>query len=330
LRRLTPTPEEKHRLAEIHDLIARHGYSAARGMVAAADRRYVDLAALLLGNDRGSPAYLYSGFAMTALPHRRLPSDNDAWQRTNGHFSLMVEPGFIPGPDGEPWRQGVPFGSRARLILLYLQSEAIRTGSPEVRLGNTMHHWLERMGVKSGGSSYAAIRDQARRLSACRLTISWTAEDGRNGFERANIVNAVLQPPSASGPGGAWDETARLSPEFFEALREHSLPVSENAIKAIQNSSAVIDVYVWLCYRLFTLTRVTDIPWAALREKFGPEYKHLRQFRAKFVPALKEALAVYPEANVELLPEGLRLLPSRPAMPAPRTFYIGPATARRP
>ncbi|HYD71231.1 replication protein RepA [Azospirillum sp.] len=316
-------------MAEIHDLIARHGHSAARDMVAASERRYVDLAALVLGDDRGSPAYLYSGFAMTALPHRRPTSDNDAWQRTNGRFGLMVEPGFIPGPDGKPCRQGVPFGSRARLILLYLQSEAMRTGSPEVRLGNTMHHWLERMGVKSGGSSYAAIRDQARRLSACRLTVSWTAEDGRSGFERANIVSAMLLSPSVGGPGGAWDETARLSPEFFRALREHPLPVSENAIKAIQNSSAVIDIYVWLCYRLFTLTRITDIPWPALREKFGPEYKHLRQFRAKFVPALKEALAVYPGANVELLPDGLRLLPSRPAIPAPRTFYIGAVAGQR-
>ncbi|HEY0833607.1 MAG TPA: replication protein RepA [Azospirillum sp.] len=329
-------------MAEIHDLIVRHGHRAARDLVAAGDRRYVDLAALVLGEGRGGLGYLYSGFAMTALPHRRLPSDNDAWQRTNGRFSLMVEPGFIPGADGKPRRQGVPFGSRARLILLYLQSEAMRTGSPEVRLGNTMHHWLERLGVKSGGSSYAAIRDQAQRLSACRLTVGWTAEDGRAGFERANIVNAMMLAPtvngagangsgangSGDGPGGAWDETARLSPEFFQALREHPLPVSENAIKAIQNSSTVIDVYVWLCYRLCTLTRATDIPWAALREKFGPEYKHLRQFRAKFLPALKEALAVYPDANVELLPDGLRLLPSRPAMPVPRTFYIGPATAR--
>lgn len=298
-------------------------------MVAASERHYVDLAALVLGDDRGSPAYLYSGFAMTALPHRRLPNDHDAWQRTNGRFNLMVEPGFIPGPDGKPCRQGVPFGSRARLILLYLQSEAMRTGSPEVRLGNTMHHWLERMGVTSGGSSYAAIRDQARRLSACRLTVSWTAEDGRSGFERTNIVNAMLLSPSVGDPGGAWDETARLSPEFFQALREHPLPVSESAIKAIQNSSTVIDIYVWLCYRLFTLTRVTEIPWPALREKFGPEYKHLRQFRAKFLPALKEALAVYPGANVELLPDGLRLLPSRPAIPAPRTFYIGTAAVRR-
>ena len=37
---------------------------------------------------------------------------------------------------------GVPYGSRARLIILYLQSEALKTQSREVELGKTLHAWL--------------------------------------------------------------------------------------------------------------------------------------------------------------------------------------------
>ena len=309
-------------LGEVHELITRYGHRAARDMVAAEDRRFVDLAASTLGDEQGALGYLYSGFAMTALPHRRLTDDADAWHRQNGRFNLMVEPGFIPGTDGKPSRQGVPYGSRARLILLYLQTEAIRTNSPEVRLGNTMHDWLDRMGVKSGGSSYNAIRDQSRRLSACRLTVSWTSEDGRSGFERANIVSAMMFAPGDSRQGALWDETARLSPEFFLALRDHPLPVSEAAIKAIQNSSAVMDIYIWLCYRLRSVAKPTSVPWPALHQQFGSEYKQIRQFRAKFLPALKEALAVYPDANVEVDGNGLRLLPSRPAVPDRRVLSL--------
>jgi hypothetical protein len=33
----------------------------------------------------------------------------------------------------------VPYGSMARLILLYLQTEAVRTNDPEVKLG--CHEW---------------------------------------------------------------------------------------------------------------------------------------------------------------------------------------------
>jgi hypothetical protein len=42
--------------------------------------------------------------------------------------ALVIEPGMRPGPNGgDPVSVGVPFGSPARLILLYLQSEALRT-----------------------------------------------------------------------------------------------------------------------------------------------------------------------------------------------------------
>jgi hypothetical protein len=44
-------------------------------------------------------------------------------------------------------------GSPARLILLYLQTEALRTGSREVELGNSMRSWLFRVGIPAGGTT---------------------------------------------------------------------------------------------------------------------------------------------------------------------------------
>jgi hypothetical protein len=41
--------------------------------------------------------------------------------------TLIVQPGLRPAPGGTPVSVGVPYGSRARLILLYLQTEAVRT-----------------------------------------------------------------------------------------------------------------------------------------------------------------------------------------------------------
>src|SRR5689334_3517286 len=65
---------------------------------------------------------------------------------------------------------GVPYGSRARMILLYLQTQALRTGSPEVELGPSLNAWMKRMNVPLGGKSRDLIREQANRLSACILT----------------------------------------------------------------------------------------------------------------------------------------------------------------
>jgi hypothetical protein len=65
---------------------------------------------------------IYSGLCQAALPHKRLPN-TEAWQVKSDHITLVVEPGNRPGSGEKPEPIGVPYGSRARLIMLYLQSE---------------------------------------------------------------------------------------------------------------------------------------------------------------------------------------------------------------
>ena len=64
-------------------------------------------------------------------------------------------------------------GAKARLILLYLQTMALRNNSPEVELGRSMNDWLDRMGISTGGSTYKEVRNQAERLSRCKLTFDY-------------------------------------------------------------------------------------------------------------------------------------------------------------
>jgi hypothetical protein len=300
----------------LHELVMTRGREAAREMVPARDRHLIDLAAEVLGDEAQELGFSYSGFAMVALPHRKPEGDGSVWTRRNGRFTLLVEPGSLLTPGGGVRSYGVPYGARARLILLYLQSEAIRRGSPVVQLGSSLHAWLGRMGVPVGGTSYAAIREQANRISACRLTVGWTADDGRQGFERANIVKAMLFVPPAGDErqGHLWDETAQLSPEFYAALQAHPVPISETAIRLIQNSSAVMDVYVWLAYRLHAITKPTTISWPVLHQQFGSEYRLLKKFRERFTENLREAIAVYPGAKIEVDPRGVTLRPSPPAV----------------
>ena len=71
---------------KLHDLVLRHGRDMARELVPSDQRYLVDIAAAVLGDEKLSLGYLYSGFAMTGLPHRRLPSDEQVWRRDNGRF----------------------------------------------------------------------------------------------------------------------------------------------------------------------------------------------------------------------------------------------------
>jgi hypothetical protein len=301
-------------MAEIHRLIIEHGRSEARKMVAPDQRRLIDIAAEILGEENASLSYMYSGFAMTTLPHRQLEHDQ-IWERRNGRLSLLIEPGHLY-VNGTAVRYGVPYGSRARLIMFYLQSEAIRPRTRHIRLGSSMTDWMSRMGITPGGSNFNAVRDQTRRLSACRLTVGWIAEDGSNGFQRENIVAAMITPPDGADPrqGRLWEECAELSEGFYQALIKHPVPVAEAAIRLIQNSSLVIDVYVWLCYRLHALTKPAVVPWPALHQQFGSQYRAVKHFKPRFTDALREALAVYPEAKVEVTDAGAKLLPSPAAV----------------
>src|SRR5918998_1385081 len=94
------------------------------------------------------------------------------------------------------WREyrptGIPYGSIARMILLYLQTQAMRTRSREVVLGTSMNAWLTAMDIPVGGKTYAIVREQSRRISRCRLTFfrrTATAELVTNG---AFVRNAIL------------------------------------------------------------------------------------------------------------------------------------------
>jgi Plasmid encoded RepA protein len=107
-------------------------------------------------------------------------------------------------------------------------------------------------------------------------------------------------------------ETAKLSEGFFEQLKKHPVPIEEAAIKAISNNPAALDVYLWLAYRLHVLSGDKLVTWKALKTQFGASYKELFHFKPRFAQAIALATAVYPDAKIEVVNEGVILKPSRP------------------
>ncbi len=76
----------------------------------------------------------------------------------------------------------------------------------------------------------------------------------------------------------------------------------------------VIDVYIWLAYRLHALTGDVSISWPALHTQFGAGFSLIRKFRAHFIECLELAMAAYPEARLSVDERGVTLRPSRPAI----------------
>jgi len=109
-------------MGEVHQLILREGIEYARGRAETrAQRQAVEAAGIILAEEVSRLGITHAGFAMTSLPHKRI--EEPLWRRRGNRTTLLVESGRTGNGD---WI-GVPYGSIARLILLYLQTEAIRS-----------------------------------------------------------------------------------------------------------------------------------------------------------------------------------------------------------
>jgi hypothetical protein len=306
-------------MGEVHQLILREGLEAVRLRAdSKAHRQAIEAAAQLLAEEDSRLGITHAGFAMTSLPHKRV--SDPFWKRQGNRTTLLVE----SGRDSQGGLLGVPYGSIARLILLYLQTEAIRTGCPEVELGRSMKAWMTRMSLSAGGKTYQLVSEQARRISGCRLTFFTdltTAELRSNGaFVQSSISLAGLADENQSS---LWQDRVRLDDGFWRSLKEHPVPVREEALKAIGTRSFAIDLYIWLAYRLHALTRPTLVSWAAIYSQFGAGFRLLRQLKPTFLEALQLALAVYPEAGVGVDEQGVILHPSPPAVPRAEARRLG-------
>jgi hypothetical protein len=306
-------------MTEYYELVRQHGRDRARDLVKLEERRLVDIAAEVLADARGAAGYTYSGFCMTSLPHRSIP-DGEKWKRVGERFTLIVEPGTVYNAAGAERTIGVPFGPKARLLLLYLQSEAILSGSQTIDMGASMHVWLNRMGLTRGGKTYKMLREQAARLSACRLV--FVKGDGiTDGKQRSINLHTrfvdgsiLLGDPADPCQGTLWADTVRITDAFYKELKKEPVLVHDGAVRALAEKSHALDVYCWLAYRLHSLERPTPVTWESLYDQFGATYKHIRQFKPRFIDSLKEALAAYEQAKVETdgNGRGLILHPSHP------------------
>src|SRR5689334_18556499 len=296
-------------MKDVHWLIRTKGIEEARRQaVTKRERQIVEAAFQVLSDDDERIGFSYSGFALTSLPHK--PTQELTWKREGPNLKLVIQSGV----DGNEKPLGLPYGSYARYILLFLQSEAVKTRSRDIQLGRSMRVWLGTMGLSIGGTTYRMANEQARRISGC--TLNFFADQGnRELMRRGGFVDgAITMTDVLSNQPSLWQERVLLNEEFYKALITHPVPLSESALKAIGPRSMVLDIYIWLAYRLHALKKNVEIGWPALHAQFGAGFNRLRRFREAFLPALELALAAYPDAGVSRGNRGLILHPSRPAI----------------
>ncbi len=264
-------------------------------------------------------SFHYVPLIQCSFPHAD-PGEARTFTRRNGWLELTLG---TTRPE-----TGLPYGVPARLLTIYAASEAVRTRSPEIYLGASVHDFLRRLDVPITRGDRGSLRvyaNQLLKLVHCTLTIDENIRDssGRTGLH-------IRQALFAEEARLWWDDDTRgvgqgsslvLSSVLFHSILDRSAPLSTKAIKQLRKSPMDLDVYAWLAHRLYHLSKPSTVTWQQLSDQFGHGYAELRKFRRFFIDSLKRVQTVYPEAKLKVADVGVILLPSRPHL-APTTVAI--------
>lgn len=266
-------------------------------------------------------SFLHSGLCQTCLPHSRPAENHAVWQRKSGRFSLTVQPGTFDTGMGAEY-VGVPYGPKARLILIHLQTEGMK--SRTVNLGASFSAFMRSLGLAvTGGKrgTVGAVREQSFRIAQCRFNMQWSGEPGaghRHVVANTQIVDR-LELWSSDRQG--WCETVELSEKFHAHLREHAVPLDRRGLAHLSANSLGLDLYALFAYRLPRLERDLHLRWTSLQQQVGAAEKTTNTLAQRIRDVMPDVLTAYPHARVGVTPHGLLLKPSTAAVP--RTVVPG-------
>lgn len=261
--------------------------------------------------------HLHSVLALCGLPYRE-PKGATNFFREYGRNTLAINAGRLTNPvSGEMELQGLPYGPKARLLLLHLCTEAVKQRSPKIEVAHSLSGFIRDMGFPVTGGDRGTLKqfkEQLNRLAACSMQIGlW---DGT----RASTLNVppfrqmdVWLPLNVHPDQGLlWSSTITFQTDFFENLLQHALPVDIRAARAFAGSARQLDLLFWVGYRLSRLERPLRLTWDNLYKQFGSENGSIRSFRQEFRKDVAHLTEVFPRLRLTLDEGGMQLLPSDP------------------
>lgn len=280
------------------------------------EQRLVRSSVEIEADDPDTILFQHTVFCQTGLPYRNPGNDVRIWDRENGLAALRMRAGEARHPNAGWVELGLPFGPKPRLILAYLNAEALRTGSPLVEVEDSLSAFVQRIGLSRDGRSIRAVKDQLSRLAAAEIRLALTYGESQGRQVQAHIVGEfdLWFPKQDDRQRVLWPTTVTLDPRYFESLRRHAVPLDERAVAALSHSAMGLDIYAWLAQRLHRVspTKPAFIPWTAIKDQFGWHYGRMDKFKAVFRQTLSMVLSQYRGARLELDDRGVTLRNSPP------------------
>ena len=221
----------------------------------------------------------------------------------------------------------LPYGPKARLLLMHLNTEAVRRQSPIIPVEDSMTAFFRRvMGRTLDGRQIRMLKDQLTSLAAASFSLGIIQGDDRALQVDTKVVTAFnLWFQKDDAQRVLWPSILRLSADYYESLTRFAVPLDERALAALAHSATALDIYCWLAQRLHRIpvAKPQLVPWSALYDQFGNGYREIRKFRRDFLRLLTQVKAAYPEARLSDDRRGIALAASPPPV-AKRVIQISP------
>lgn len=257
--------------------------------------------------DPGEPRdilYQHTVLCQTCLPFRDPGDEARVWERLNGSVHLKVLAGEAMHPEkARLVPVGLPFGPKARMILMHINQQALQQKTPEVEIQDTLTKFVRRaLNLDPKGRNMRIVKEQLARLSAAAIRLG-VVKDGHAVTVNSQIVTAFdIWFPKDDRQRVLWPSTIRLSLDYWESLKAHAVPLDEDHIARLSHSALALDIYAWLANRLHRIpaNKPVTVSWPALHGQFGQGYNRVDNFRSAFRVALREVLALYKTARLDL------------------------------
>ena len=253
---------------------------------------------------------------LCSLP-RTNPGNRLQYKRVNGPYTLIMT---------ATGNYKLPFGTLPRLLMAWLSTEAVRTQSREISLGDSLSEFMRTLGVySSDGKAYRRLHDQMDRLFHSSVELTYEHQQGRR-FVASRVVDRgeFWWDPKRPDDRSLWESNIRLGEDFFNEVINRPVPLNMNALAALKRSPLGLDFYLWLVYRTFALRAPLRLSWPTLYSQFGADpnkadnRRTVDDFRKDSLRELKKIKLAWPELNYATAKGVLILYPSKPAI-APTT-----------
>ena len=251
--------------------------------------------------------------ALCSLP-RSNPGNRLQYRRVNGPYTLIMT---------ATGKHKLPFGNLPRLLLAWISTEAVRTQSRVLILGDSLSEFMRELGVyDTSGRTYTRLRNQMNRLFHSSVEFTQEHKQG-NRFVASRVVDRgeFWWDPKRPGERMLWESKIELGEKFFQEIIHHPVPLDMNILRGLKRSSLGLDLYLWTAYRTFALKRPLRLSWRQVYRQFGAEpakaddKRTVDNFRTKCLRELRKIKLAWKDLNYTTAKGVLILSPSKPAIP---------------